>query len=65
MVWKLTFPDSQCRARGNAFGGAAAEAIVTDTETMGWFGLWRNVAVPRKQKSGAENIRRSSINCLC
>lgn len=33
----------------NAFDDAAAEVIVTDTETMGWFGLRESVIFPRKQ----------------
>lgn len=48
MVWKLTFPDFPMQSKGNAFGGAAAEVIVIDTETTGWFGLWKNVTVAKK-----------------
>lgn len=48
VVWKLTFPDFPMQSKGNAFGGVAAEVIVIDAETMGWFGLWKNVTVARK-----------------
>lgn len=48
VVWKLTFPDFPMQSKGNAFGGAAAEVIVIDTETTGWFGLWKNVTVAKK-----------------